>query len=305
MKSYKELEEQWELCRGEGQILVDAKHPLRMFLNINDSGNKELLVPVTRFNTTFKSTAAIGVRNYEIPGNKYFAVELLQADLTSEYLSLCFDLIESSRLYTNASEARKALFLAFKKWYYLLSEVRDDILPDNEIQGLLGELRYILKEVRLGKEDLCVLNAWQVFKDASRDFIYDNTWSEIKTIVATKDYVTISSIEQLDHEIDGKLFVYRIEKKNDLDSISLNEMVNLVRDSIGFEAETILNQKLLSKGYSYNEQYEKYRYTFVGESVYTVSEDFPRITRTMLSPEIWRAKYDLRLNMIERWRDNE
>lgn len=307
MKTFKELESQWNQCKGKGQILVDAKHPLRMFLNINNKGNKELLIPVPRFNTTFKSTVAIGMNNYHSPEGKFLAIELIRSDLESEYMSMCFDLIESSRSYGTATESRKQLFNSLKKWYYLFSEINSGLLPDNEIRGLMGELNYIISELKAGREDTIIINAWQIFKNSSRDFIFDDTWSEIKTNESTKDYVTVSSIEQLDHETEGQLVVYQIEKRdfNDPESISLNDLVKQIQNDIGFEAETIFNQKLLSKGYTYNEEYDNYRFAFVGTIIYLVADDFPRLMRKNLPLAIWRSTYDLKLDLIERWKKNE
>lgn len=303
MKTYDELKQQWNSCHGQGQVLVDSTHPLRMYLSINADGNKEILIPVKRTEKRFKSTAAIGIRNYENKDSKYLAIELLQPMLESEYVCLCYDLIESSRPYSSRAESLKALFEALKKWYYLLADPQREILPEREIRGLLGELQYMLDELASGKDELVVIGAWKTHKDASRDFIFDDTWSEVKTIESTKDYITISSIDQLDHDTSGTLIVFKLDKTEETDptGISLNSMVESVRNEISFQAETELNQKLLSRGYSYNEQYDHFLFLFKGVNQYHIDNDFPCITRDMLSPAIIRADYDIRLNQIERW----
>lgn len=304
MKTYDELKQQWNNCHGQGQVLVDSSHPLRMYLNINAAGNKEILIPVNRAEKRFKSTAAIGMTNYENRDCKYLAVELLQPGLESEYLCLCYDLIESSRPYSSKKESIKALFDALRKWYFLLADPKREILPEREIRGLLGELHHILDELAAGKDEQTVIGAWKIHKDASRDFIFDDTWSEIKTVESTKDYVTISSIEQLDHDSPGTLVVFNLDRTEETnpEGVSLNCMVKNVRDKLGFQAETELNQKLISRGYSYNEQYEQFLFLFKGVSRYNVDDDFPCISRNMLPTAIIRADYDIRLNQIERWR---
>lgn len=303
MKTYDELSQQWNNCHGKGQILVDSSHPLRMFLNINDKGNKELLVPTPRDEKRFKSTAAIGITNYKNQESRYLAIELIQSSLETEYICLCYDLIESSRNYNSSKESLKALFESFKKWYFLLSDPRREILPDREIRGLLGELQYIIDELNSGANEDIIIGAWRIHKDASRDFVFDSTWSEIKTIEPTKEYITISSLEQLDHDADGKLIIYRLESVEETNplGVSLNQKVTEIRDRIGFQAETVFNQKLLSKGYSYHEQYDVLLYSFAGKSVYHVDETFPCILKDNLSPAIIRANYDIRISQIERW----
>ena len=303
MKTYDELSQQWNNCHGQGQVLADATHPLRMYLNINSDGNKEILIPVKRTEKRFKSTAAIGIRNYENKDSKFLAIELLQPTLESEYFCLCYDLIESSRPYSSQATSLKALFEALKKWYYLLADPQRDILPEREIRGLLGELQFIMEELASGKDEKDVIGAWKTHKDASRDFIFDDTWSEIKTIESTKDYITISSIDQLDHNSSGTLIVYKLDKTEETDptGLSLNNMVEEVKSMLGFQAETELNQKLLSKGYTYNEKYDHLLFLFRGSNRYYIDADFPCITKDMLSPAIIRANYDIQLNQIERW----
>ena len=151
-----------------------------------------------------------------------------------------------------------------------------------------------------------MINAWKTHKDASRDFLFDDSWSEVKTIESTKDYITISSIEQLDHDSSGNLVVFKLDRTEttDIIGISLNDLVENVRNRLGFQAVTEFNQKLLSKGYTYNEQYDLLLFLFKGVSCYRIDDDFPCITRELLSPAIIRADYDIRLSQIERWRIN-
>lgn len=306
MKTYDELVQQWNNCHGKGQILVDSSHPLRMYLNINQNGNKELLVPIPKYENRFKNTAAIGVSNYKNQDSKYLAIELLQPALEAEYISLCFDLIESSRPYSSSSDSLHALLNTFKKWFFLLSDPRREILPEKEIRGLLGELQFIMDELDSGISEDRLIDAWKTHRDASRDFIFDDTWSEVKTIEPTKDYCTISSLDQLDHDNSGYLVVYRLEKTDEKNpfGISLNGMVEKVRNRLGFQAETELNQKLISKGYAHHKQYDQLLFAFTGKARYLVDETFPCIPKSMLSSAIIRADYDIRLSKIERWRMN-
>ena len=91
MKTYDDLLSRWDSCRG-GQILVDHQHPIKnMFLNINEKGNRELLIPVKKPIKKFQSTEAIGITNYKAPGSYYFAIELLSENLVKEYACLCFE----------------------------------------------------------------------------------------------------------------------------------------------------------------------------------------------------------------------
>ncbi len=302
MKTCDELLKQWNKCTGEGQILLDHSHPLRMFLNINALGNRELLIPVEKNENRFESTYAIGVENYQNKDIRFFAIELLRPELEKEYLSLCFDLVESSRECRTEKDARSVVFQTFKKWYALLSKRPLEILPVNEIKGLIGEIQYIVDRIKGGLDDWVVIDAWKIHKDASRDFVFDENWAEIKTIESSKNYITISSLDQLDNDIVGRLVIYRLNMSSDSGSFDLNEKVSELKTQIGPRAEAELNRKLLAKGYSYNDEYCKYRFLFDGRSDYKVDEQFPKIRRTDVSGEIINAKYDLDIGGIERWK---
>lgn len=307
MKTYDELISRWDACRG-GQLLVDHQHPIKnMFLNINEKGNRELLIPVNKPIKKFQSTEAIGITNYKGGDSFYFAIELLSENLIKEYACLCFELIQSSRECTTQEEAVNVLFDTFRKWYSLMADVHLGILPLHEIRGLMGEVKYMIDELSSGRHEQELINAWTTHKDASRDFVYDETWNEIKTVQSSADYVSISSVEQLDHDMDGFLTVYRLDqvRKESEKTYTLNSIIHELQSKLSMSAEAVLNRKLLAKGYTYNEHYEEYLFAFNGKDRYLVDSSFPRISKSDLAPAIKSAKYELYLSGIEEWRQTD
>ncbi len=304
MKTYDELEIQWGLCNG-GQILVDSKHPLKMYLNINEAGHRELLIPVKKPIKRFQSTVAIDVKNYRSVDNVFFAIELLDDSLVREYVCLCFDLIESSRKATTEEVALDILILTFGKWYAIMNRVRSDILPENELRGLMGEIKFVIDSICAGKNPEEVINAWTIHKDADRDFIFDEDWYEIKTVTSSSDYISISSLEQLNHDCKGYLVIYRLDKCDSENAITINILVERLREMLDSETEAVANRVLLSKGYVNKEAYNKYTYIFANVQKYFVNDSFPKITRDDVPDAIMSAKYDINIRSIEDWRENE
>lgn len=305
MKTYKDLISRWDACNG-GQLLVDHQHPIKnMYLNVNEKGNRELLIPVSKPVTQFHSTEAIGITNYKNHNTYFFAIELLASNLINEYASLCFDIINSSRECATQKDALDTLFVAFRKWYYLMADIRLDILPIHQLRGLMGEVKYILDEIATGQPDLEIINAWTTHKDAARDFIFDGTWNEIKTIQSSSDYITISSIEQLDHDMDGYITVYKLDKasRDTASAYTLNSLIDKLKSIVSISAEPILSRKLLAKGYVYNDKYDDFSFVFNGKSRYVVNESFPRISKESLSVAIKSAQYELTLSRLNEWSD--
>lgn len=305
MKTYKDLISRWDACNG-GQLLVDHQHPIRnMYLNVNEKGNRELLIPVSKPVTQFHTTEAIGIANYKNHNTYFFAIELLADSLINEYASLCFDLINSSRECVTQQDALDTLFVAFRKWYYLMADVHLDILPMHQLRGLMGEVKYILDEIASGQSDLYVIDAWTTHKDAARDFIFDDMWNEIKTIQSSSDYITISSVEQLDHDMDGHITVYRLDKAthDTANAYTLNSLISELKSVVSISAEPILSRKLLAKGYVYKDEYDNFPFVFNKKSCYLVNESFPRISRDSLSVAIKSAQYELTLSRLNEWSD--
>ena len=303
MKTCKELENRWNSCHG-GQILVDHTHPLKMYLSVNEKSNKELLVPISTPVRSFHSTEAIGINNYRHGNAFLFSIELKTEKLEKEFICLCFDLIESSRKHTSENESRTTFLDTFKKWYSLLATAASNRLSIQEIRGLMGELKYIIDEIENGVEESKLINAWTTHKDACRDFIFDNCWDEVKTITTTSDFITISSLEQLEHDSNGRLIVYRLDKDETGSSASytLNSLVEELKKKLSIELETELCRKLLIKGYVFDEIYNSFMFLFTQKNLYTVNESFPRISRSSIPRAVSAAKYELQIKQLEEWR---
>ena len=185
-----------------------------------------------------------------------------------------------------------------------MADVHLGILPLHEIRGLMGEIKYMIDELSSKRHEQELINAWTTHKDASRDFVFDETWDEIKTIQSTSDYISISSVDQLDHDMDGFLTVYRLDqvRKESEKAYTLNSIIQELQGRLSMSAEAVLNRKLLAKGYTYNDHYEEYLFVFSRKDRYLVNSSFPRISRSDLAPAIKSAKYELLLSEIEEWR---
>ena len=96
---------------------------------------------------------------------------------------------------------------------------------------------------------------------------------------------------------------YGKASSNSTQTCTLNSIVNELRALLGVTVEPILNRKLLAKGYTYNEAYDQYFFTFKGKTRYIVNSTFPRISKERISPAIKSAQYEILLNRIEEWSD--
>ncbi|MEG0834818.1 MAG: PD-(D/E)XK motif protein [Christensenellaceae bacterium] len=298
-----QLEQRWALCR-DGQLLVDSSHPLRMYLGVSQDENKQLFIFTPQSIDHVKSSSAIKVVN-GINGEKsYLIIELLNPFLTKEFVYLCVDLIENSRGCATEKESLKTLLDSFNKWQQLFDMTSQSLLSIAEIKGLLGELLFIESELMSGKAAENVVMAWMTHKDAARDFIYDDSWYEIKTVNSTSDYVMISSMEQLDHANEGVLVVYMIDRKSSSNeaTFTLPSIATHVENLISRPIDVAeLRKKLLSKGYIYHHEYDDIYFELNDQKKYNVIASFPRVKRDSVPEQVLNAKYELSIEGINDW----
>ena len=108
-----------------------------------------------------------------------------------------------------------------------------EILSVIEIMGLIGELLF-LKDYSFGKYGMrSAILGWSGTEPTHKDFSYDDEWYEIKCIDTHKTAVNISSLEQLDSVVDGKLVIIKLEKMSaSFDGLSLNKLIKEVKAQI-------------------------------------------------------------------------
>ena len=179
-------------------------------------------------------------------------------------------------------------------------------LSENEVIGLIGELLF-LKDYCFPIYGISIgLNGWSGPEPTHKDFSYKNEWYEIKSINSFKNTVTISSIEQLDSLIEGKLVVYSFEKMSpSFNGISLNALVGMVSNMIQYETDKdIFFEKLKQVGYSYNEVYDNYVYNMINVDKYVVNAEFPKIKAEDLPNGIGKVQYEILLSLIEKFKED-
>lgn len=287
-------------CSGLNEFIrIDEFHPLDFYLGINANSQYSLLFISEIEPDDFYSTQIINVEySQRIDGKWALLFSLTQEKFDEIFFNFCEDLIESTR---DINENRKGLLFLidrYRKWQQLLKRSKGQILSFEEIKGLIGEM-YFLKYylfVVIGIENS--LKAWTGPELLKQDFIFENTWFEIKTITSNASSVKISSIEQLDSKKQGYLIVNRMDKTGRLDNdrISLNIIYKQILEVLETHNQKDIFESILSEfGYINRKEYDVDCFRFIGRSNYEVNSNFPSIKRESLPNDILNAKYDLSL----------
>ena len=168
--------------------------------------------------------------------------------------------------------------------------------------GLIGELMF-LKDHMISERGIDVaLDSWMGPEKTHKDFSDQQDWFEVKTINFGKESVRISSIEQLDSDVNGTLVVYELERMSpSYEGIRLNQLVNSIIALLknASQRETFM-AKLQLYGFDFSNENDNLVFALRNQYVYRVdTKSFPRLHRSLLPDAISRAQYDLSLTEIE------
>ncbi len=289
-------------------FIVDPDLPLSIFMGLDHLGRPTLRIEdigKTFSSAEIPSTAQILVASFVANGKACLSFSLLSHTHRDVFNTLCYDLLESARR-GSKKEALLSLLGRFEAWLNLLKGVRPNILSVQAQQGLAAELLALLFFSETRGFDIA-LDAWigPFLKD--KDYEFQDDWAEIKSCSVSSTSIHISSIEQLDSNLPGKLVVYHFDRipGNKEDAFSLSDVVNRARDAAtSAAARTKLDARLLLAHYVDNEpEYEKRQFKVQGRDIYNVSNKFPRLRREQVVSAITACEYDVSLPAIDEFKE--
>ena len=144
------------------------------------------------------------------------------------------------------------------------------------------------------------LRSWSGQELTHKDFSYDDTWTEVKTIRRSSQTVRISSLEQLDSKDYGELAVYALEKMSpEYKGITSNRLIvdirNLFDDS---DDRDSFMAKVALQGYEYHNYYDDFVFEKIYFKSFRITEGFPRLVPSNMPDGVIEAAYDIDLNKL-------
>ena len=290
--------------------LFDASHQLDFYLGKDNEKHKLLLLVTQEEPPAIRDMRAIRIRSFKRDDGKWSLLLALDSSVLSPMFSmLCEDLIESSR--NTGLPAHQSLGYVLRRlsnWRQLLERGLPDLLSENEIRGLCGELLTLRRLfIHVGKS--VAVRAWVGPKGADQDFQTHNAAWEVKTIQSSATSVTISSESQLQTTF-RTLYLVVIELAESVhnapDSFSLNTLVEEIRTSLSGDPDSrdIFENTLNKAKYVSRSEYSIPSLSERIHHLFSVHGDFPRITDNQISIGLSHVKYELSLNACEKFRLN-
>jgi len=286
---------------SNGYLSFSLEHPLEFHIGYYSSDAKSLVLMNSGVVENIPSSYAIKPVNVKLnDGTWILEIRLIHNSYEDVYLRLCWDMIDVSR---TADSPQKAFISRYLMWQKLLQYMKTDVMSFQRQKGLLGELLY-LQSLLVNGEYEQSLRSWTGPEGYDQDFVFEDTWSEIKTVAMASEVVSISSLQQLDREEPGELVVYFLESTaTATGGISLPQKVEEIRNLFRREIALLdrFNMKLFMYGYRDKDatEYFKNAFRLVEIREYHVKFDFPRLTRRNTATVITTCSYSLSLAGLE------
>ncbi|MDQ0045033.1 PD-(D/E)XK motif protein [Variovorax boronicumulans] len=249
-------------------------------------------------------------RQQRADGSWLLVLRLRGKGLEPVFGRLCQDLVDST-ISVIAEDELLGIFQArLQLWQKLFLGSNDGLLEVHQIKGLLAELLILGKILQRGLRDAAeIVAGWVGPRGADQDFIYGSGSIEVKASAIGRRSVSISSLEQLDCVTPLALVVIALETSSPstTGAFSLNSLVNLLESQIVYSAPALLTlrERLLEAGYVEHPYYDENWFNPVSTQIFDVGENFPRLTKKTVPPELTQAKYELDITYLAAFRRNE
>ncbi|MGP1453771.1 MAG: PD-(D/E)XK motif protein [Segatella oris] len=307
------------MSNNEVYKTIREDFPSRHFIRFGDNRHLSLYIgrdDDARYSFDFRgkykpvrisSSDVIAVEQYKKDGDLLtLRFSLENNDLLEYFYTFCQDLLDSVKVTSDDETAYHTLRSRYYSWRQLFRP-DNTRLTEAEIMGLIGELLF-MKDYMIPKRGIDVaLESWMGPEKTHKDFSDKQDWFEVKTINFGKESVRISSIEQLDSDIDGTLVVYELEKMSpSFEGIRINQIVNSIIALLvnAHQRETFMS-KLQLFGFNFSNENDNLVFALKNMYKYKVdTKDFPRLHRSLLPNAITRAQYELLLTEIELFKLN-
>lgn len=247
----------------------------------------------------------IDVEQYENKTERTLRFSLENSELLEYFCVFCQDLLEATIAIIDDETTYKTLCSRYFSWRQLFKPDKGK-LTESEIMGLIGELLFLQSRLFPEKGIEKSIESWIGIEKASKDFSFDDVWYEIKAINFGKKSVRISSLEQLDSDVDGHLAIYTLEKMSpSFNGIKLNKLVSEVISQLNTTSQKeLFMDKLNLYGFDFSPEYDQWVFSLRDFSVYFVRvNDFPKITKMMIPEAVTKVIYEIQLNKIQQYKE--
>jgi hypothetical protein len=281
---------------------VNEVHPIDFYAGVSLDGARILMLVALTEPPDLSSYQAFDIRKALRPDGRWtLSVELKLGEFASIFAHLCDDLIGAAEKDCQPRDAGAYVVGRIVRWQKLLGRDYSEILNQQEIRGLIGELLFLEKIACVAKGQEYAVQAWEGPLDAPQDFRFPDRFIEVKTCGISSPLVWVSSAEQLDAAAVPIILAVAVIQTGDTaleESFTLASLVARLRASIEAAplASASFEQKLKIIGYVDRPEYTKDCFALQKFRYFEIGQDFPKIARRTLPKAIVSLKYQVELS---------
>lgn len=288
---------------GVDSVRVNPKSNFDFFWAINKDGEYQFLIEHNNLEDwpTKKITlSGINIQQFQTSTRFRITLSLNEISDWDIFYILCDDLIHSSEDCQEEKGMLNIIYNRLHRWQKLFRKFGRKILSDAEQQGLIGELYFLKNYLQNTFSNTEALSFWKGPHGEKQDFGLGNTSIEVKSKQGTSaPCIQISSIDQLDSQLEESfLFVVTLNSAPQLalNAFNLNNIINDIKRKI-FDPNDVdtFESLLLETGYIELPEYSEKYYLVSKESVYRVTEGFPRLKSQNLPQGIISVQYKIEI----------
>ena len=212
------------------------------------------------------------------------------------FVTICADVIAAA-LSANRDKALRQFLGRLNAWRQFLRDRRERLSRPETI-GLIGELMVL--ERLLSINSGCLL-CWESPSDGLHDFVSRGHALEIKAGLGPAPAVTISRLDQLDDSGLRRLDLLHVRLIENSTGRSLGDVIAAVNSLLpDAAARGVFENMLLSRGLLPVDEAARNdpQVQFRSIDAYTVTEEFPRLIRSMLPLAITDVSYTLEVRAL-------
>ncbi len=292
---------------GFRSLRISADCICELYIGISQDAKRSLILALPENKKlTFKVVQKENLTIEYFREKNFIVLELSNNDFVELFDDLILSLYLGIKNITLVDEYANYFIQTFYKWSEFFQDKKSNLLSEEEIKGLFGELLVLkLMIEKLGMSEVdSLLNGWKGPYDKGSDFELENKNVEVKTKSQEGIDINISSEFQLEVPLGKLLELYVVSLRKDLTlGIHLRDLILQVKilvqklsgdNSILWKA---LSQKnITTKNMS---QYDMYKFQPVNWVSYNCSDKtFPKLSRSNIPEEISSLKYSLRTNLL-------
>ncbi len=290
---------------------IDCNNKIKVFYGLSKEGKKRIAFLSTITPEKIESTKMISVSYYKDKENlNWLSFDLENNNFSNLFYIFCSDIVNSVNGLNDEKKELENLKRRFYNWKKMFQNVSIKELTEEKEQGIYGELYFLYKYMipKYGIEKSIL--SWAGPYKYNKDFSIDNTWYEIKTSSVNTNTIDISSINQLESNVDGFLGVVKVEKMSTEYKGEMSTILKLIQlimnEIVSIKIQEDFLNKLSEYGLGPENNYGSRNFVTKKVIIYDVSDDFPRLTKNNIKfIEIENVKYSINLSGIDKFKLEE